>query len=76
VPVDRANLPDDVRRLLDEVREAITHGRLSEDPSGYAIYKHVMRNRGDKARAGAVSGLVRGWRPPLRAVGDASSAAG
>jgi hypothetical protein len=76
VPVDRNNLPDDIRRLLDDVRAAITDGTLSPDPSGYAIYKHVMRGKGDRARSGTVAGLVAGWRPPLRAVGDASSATG
>jgi hypothetical protein len=76
VPVDRNNLPDDVRKLLDDVRQAIANGILKPDPSGYAIYKFVMNSKGDKTRAGTVSGLVRGWTPPLRAVGGADSAAG
>ncbi|MFY1573316.1 hypothetical protein ACN26Z_00280 [Verrucosispora sp. WMMD703] len=61
-------LPDDVRNLLDDVQEAIRVGALPKDPSGYAIYKHVMNGRGDKARASKVSSLVAGWRPELRAV--------
>lgn len=67
-PVDVTALPDDVRTLLLAVREAITNETLDPDPSGYAIYKRVMRERGDKARAQRVALLVRGWRP-LRAVG-------
>lgn len=61
-------LKDDVRKLLDDVQEAIEDGVLPPDPSGYAIYKHVQGGRGDKARASEVARLVAGWRPELRAV--------
>lgn len=67
LPVDRGGLPEDVRKLLDHVRAAITDGRLKADPSAYAIYRHVMNNSGDRARSTELAGLVRGWRP-LRAV--------
>lgn len=61
-------LPDDVQTLLDDVQTAIEDGALSADPSGYAIYKHVMGGKGDRARASKVAALVAGWRPELRAV--------
>jgi hypothetical protein len=75
-PVVLAALPDDVRTLLLTVREAITAGLLPADPTGYRIYKDVMRGKGDRGRAGKVADLVAGWRPPLRAVDDVDSAAG
>jgi hypothetical protein len=61
-------LPDDVRTLLADVRTAIEDGALNADPSGYAIYKHVMGGKGDRARASKAAALVAGWRPELRAV--------
>ncbi|MFI7074927.1 hypothetical protein [Micromonospora sediminicola] len=67
-PAGTDGLPDDVRTLLDDVRTAIEDGALSADPSGYAIYKHVMGGKGDKARASKAAALVAGWRPGLRAV--------
>ncbi|MEU2639113.1 hypothetical protein ABZ591_31935 [Micromonospora fulviviridis] len=67
-PVATGGLPDDVRTLLDDVQAAIEDGALSADPSGYAIYKHVMGGKGDKARASKVAAMVAGWRPELRAV--------
>ncbi|MDG4756257.1 hypothetical protein O7630_35505 [Micromonospora sp. WMMD718] len=67
-PAGTGGLPDDVRTLLDDVRTAIEDGALSADPSGYAIYKHVMGGKGDKARASKAAALVAGWRPGLRAV--------
>ena len=67
-PAGTGGLPDDVRTLLDDVRTAIEDGALSVDPSGYAIYKHVMGGKGDKARASKAAALVAGWRPGLRAV--------
>lgn len=65
---DSTDLPDDVRTLLSDVRMAIVDGLLPANPSGYAIYKHVMHGRGDRARATKVAGLIAGWRPELRAV--------
>lgn len=70
VPVDRTGLPEDMRKLLDAVRAAITEGLLPADPSAYAIYKHVMGGKGDRARSTEVAVLVDGWRPPLHVVGD------
>ncbi|MFY1599521.1 hypothetical protein [Micromonospora sp. WMMD737] len=67
-PVEMGGLPDDVRTLLADVRRAIEAGVLSTDPSGYAIYKHVMGGKGDRARASKVAALVADWRPELRAV--------
>ncbi|SBT69298.1 hypothetical protein GA0070622_6422 [Micromonospora sediminicola] len=67
-PAGTGGLPDDVRTLLVDVRTAIEDGALSADPSGYAIYKHVMGGKGDKARASKAAALVAGWRPGLRAV--------
>ena len=49
--------------LVDVVRAAIADGTLSPDPTGYAIYKHVMGGRGDKARAYQAASSVAGWRP-------------
>jgi hypothetical protein len=66
-PAAADGLPDDVRTLADEVRAAIARGDLAPDPSGYAIHKHVMGGRGDKARASRVATLVSGWRPHLDA---------
>ncbi|MFI7511444.1 hypothetical protein ACIBSS_32010 [Micromonospora aurantiaca] len=65
--VESAGLPDDVRTLLADVQTAIQDGALSTDPSGYAIYKHVMGGKGDRARASKAAALVAGWRPGLRA---------
>ena len=73
LPVDRGGLPEDVRKLLDDVRAAITDGRLQVDPSAYAIHKHVMGGRGDRARSTEIAGLVCGWRPALHVVGDTSA---
>jgi len=66
--VESDGLPDDVRTLLADVQTAIEGGVLSADPSGYAIYKHVMAGKGDRARASKAAALVAGWRPGLRAV--------
>ena len=76
LPVDRTALPEEMQKLLDAVRDAITQGRLDPDPTAYSIYRHVMNNRGDRARSKTLAELVDGWRPPLRAVDDVDSAAG
>jgi hypothetical protein len=60
------DLPDDLRSMRDAVRDAIAAGVIGPDPSGYAIYKHVMVGRGDKARASKAAALVAGWRPANR----------
>lgn len=65
---EMGGLPDDVRTLLNDVQTAIEDGALSADPSGYAIYKHVMGGKGDRARASKAAALVAGWRPELRVV--------
>lgn len=59
------DLPDDLRSMRDAVRDAITAGVIPPNPSGYAIYKHVMGGRGDKARASKAAALVAGWRPEV-----------
>jgi hypothetical protein len=66
--VESDGLPDEVRKLLGDVQAAIETGVLSPDPTGYAIYKHVMGGKGDRARSSKVAALVAGWRPGLRAV--------
>jgi hypothetical protein len=48
---DAAELSEDDRTVLTAVRDAIADGRLPAQPTGYAIYTHVMGGRGDKARA-------------------------
>ncbi len=70
VPIDRTGLPEEMQKLLDAVRAAITEGLLPADPSAYAIYKQVMGGRGDRARSTEAAALVAGWRPPLHVVGD------
>lgn len=62
-PVDKGALPEELRKLLDDVRTAITEGRLQADPSAYAIYRRVMDNSGDRSRSTQAAELVRGWRP-------------
>lgn len=57
---DSASMDD---RLVEEVRQTIGCGRLTPDPTGYAIYKHVMGGRGDKSRAYRAALAVAGWRP-------------
>jgi hypothetical protein len=71
LPVDRSALPEEMQKLLDAVRAAITDGRLKSDPSAYAIYNHVMGGRGDRNRSTDAAALVAGWRPSLHVVGDA-----
>lgn len=53
-------LPEDVRMVLDATRDAIATGELAPDPTGYAIYRHVMGSRGDRGRAYRVAALVKG----------------
>ncbi|MFG1656869.1 hypothetical protein ACGFIY_10115 [Micromonospora chersina] len=56
-------LSADDRKLLDAVRRAIVTGDLAPDPSGYAIYRRVMRGRGDKTRAYRIAAAINGSRP-------------
>jgi hypothetical protein len=70
LPVDRSALPEEMQKLLDAVRTAITEGLLPADPSAYRIYKDVMGGRGDRSRSTDAAALVAGWRPPLHVVGD------
>ncbi|QRP47225.1 hypothetical protein [Amycolatopsis sp. FDAARGOS 1241] len=58
-----AELPEDVRTLLDATKQAVAAGELGTDPTGYAIYRHVMNGRGDRGRAYRVAPLVQGFRP-------------
>ncbi|GIG03156.1 hypothetical protein [Catellatospora citrea] len=51
-------LPGDVRTLLDDTRAAVADGTLTAEPSAYAIHKHVMGGRGDKAKASRVAALL------------------
>ncbi|MEV6607443.1 hypothetical protein [Kutzneria sp. NPDC051319] len=48
---DAPGLSEDDQAVLDAVRTAIADGSLPERPSGYAIYRHILGGRGDKARA-------------------------
>ena len=63
LPVDKAALPEELRKLLTDVRQAITEGRLQTDPSAHAIYRRVMNSKGDRNRSTQAADLVRGWRP-------------
>lgn len=63
LPVDKAALPEELQKLLTDVRQAITEGRLPADPSANSIYRRVMNNKGDRNRSTQVADLVRGWRP-------------
>jgi hypothetical protein len=63
LPVDKAALPEELRKLLTDVRQAITEGRLPADPSANSIYRRVMNNKGDRNRSTQAADLVRGWRP-------------
>lgn len=51
-------LTGDVRALLDDTRAAVADGTLTPEPSAYAIHKHVMGGRGDKAKASRVAALL------------------
>jgi hypothetical protein len=53
-------LPDDVRTVLEATKDAIATGELAPDPTGYAIYRHVMGSRGDRGRAYRVAALMKG----------------
>jgi hypothetical protein len=46
------------RKVLADVRAAVDAGELTHPPTGHAVYKRVMRGRGDKARAYRVAAAV------------------
>jgi hypothetical protein len=48
------------RKVLADVRAALDAGELTHPPTGHAIYRHVMRGRGDRGRAYRVAAAVVG----------------
>jgi hypothetical protein len=51
------------RKVLADVRRALDAGELVHPPTGHAVYKRVMRGRGDKARAYRVAAAVQSEAP-------------
>ncbi|MEV6604727.1 hypothetical protein [Kutzneria sp. NPDC051319] len=65
---DAAGLSEADQVMVEVARKAIADGSLPAQPSGYAIYRHVLDGKGDKARAYRIQEALIGGDTRLHAV--------